>query len=35
MQADLRHQAGKIHETTDGFIGTEETRNEGHGSKVS
>jgi hypothetical protein len=31
MQADLRDQAGKIHETADGFIGAEETRDEGHG----
>jgi len=31
MQAELGDQARKIHETTDGFVGTEETRNEGHG----
>jgi hypothetical protein len=33
MQADLRDQAGKIDETTDGVVGAEETRNEGHGGE--
>jgi hypothetical protein len=31
VQADLGDQAGEIHETADGFVGAEETRNEGHG----
>jgi hypothetical protein len=31
MQADLGDQAGEIHETTDGFVRAEETRDEGHG----
>jgi hypothetical protein len=31
VQADLGDQTGEIYETADGFIGTEETRNEGHG----
>jgi hypothetical protein len=34
MQADLRDQARKVYETTDGFVGAEETRNEGHGGKI-
>jgi hypothetical protein len=31
VQADLRDQARKVDETTDGFVGAEETRNDGHG----
>jgi hypothetical protein len=33
MQADLRDQARKIHEATDGVVGAEETRNDGHGGE--
>jgi hypothetical protein len=31
VQTNLRDQAREIHETADGFVGAEETRNEGHG----
>jgi len=34
VQADLRDQTGKVHETADGFVGAEETRNEGHGRGI-
>jgi hypothetical protein len=35
MQADLRDETRQIQETTDGFVGAEETRNEGHGREMT